>query len=158
VTVNWVWIDYWNYLTLLRLLITLHRSLSLTNDLSRVVWQRLPTVDVPLLPGLSLCRLMTIYYFQLVWAGQTSVSLYDRRLVGRSVFALSPIRGRRSHFCYCQLRFCRCRPDERTGLYFTVAAGPRQRSLSRVRFPRGSWRYFYCLRFETLLTWRTRFL
>jgi hypothetical protein len=36
--------------------------------------------------------------------------------------------------------------DERIGLSFTIAAGPRQRSHSRVR----------CLRFEILPTWRAR--
>jgi hypothetical protein len=32
--------------------------------------------------------------------------------------------------------------DERTGLPFTVAAGPRHRSHSWIRFPRDSWPYF----------------
>jgi hypothetical protein len=32
--------------------------------------------------------------------------------------------------------------DERTGLSFVYAAGPRQRSLTRVRVPRDSWSYF----------------
>jgi hypothetical protein len=32
--------------------------------------------------------------------------------------------------------------DERTGLSFVYAAGPRQRSLSLVRVPRDSWSYF----------------
>jgi hypothetical protein len=32
--------------------------------------------------------------------------------------------------------------DERAGLSFTAAAGPRQRSYSGVRDPRGSWPYF----------------
>jgi hypothetical protein len=32
--------------------------------------------------------------------------------------------------------------DERTGLSFTVAAGPRQRSHSGARVPRDSWPYF----------------
>jgi hypothetical protein len=32
--------------------------------------------------------------------------------------------------------------DERTGLSFIYAVGPRQRSLSRVRVPRDSWPYF----------------
>jgi hypothetical protein len=39
---------------------------------------------------------------------------------------------------------------ERTGLSFTIAAGPRQRSHSRARVPWDS-RPFYCLRFETSL-------
>jgi hypothetical protein len=42
------------------------------------------------------------------------------------------------------------------GLSFTIAAGPRQRSHSRVRVPRDSWPYFNCLRFETPPTWRAR--
>jgi hypothetical protein len=33
-------------------------------------------------------------------------------------------------------------PDERTGLSFTIAAGPRQRSHSQVRAPRDSWPNF----------------
>jgi hypothetical protein len=32
--------------------------------------------------------------------------------------------------------------DERVGLSFTIAAGPRQGSLSRVQIPQGSWPYF----------------
>jgi hypothetical protein len=32
--------------------------------------------------------------------------------------------------------------DERTGLSFTISAGPRQGSHSRVRVPRDSWSYF----------------
>jgi hypothetical protein len=40
--------------------------------------------------------------------------------------------------------------DERTGLSFTIAAGPRQCSHSLVGVPENSWPY-YCLRFETSL-------
>jgi hypothetical protein len=40
--------------------------------------------------------------------------------------------------------------DERTCLPFTIAAGPRQSSHSRVRVPRDPWPYF-SLRFETSL-------
>jgi hypothetical protein len=32
--------------------------------------------------------------------------------------------------------------DERTGLSFTIAAGPRQRSHSQIRVPQNSWWYF----------------
>jgi hypothetical protein len=45
--------------------------------------------------------------------------------------------------------------DERTGLPYTIAAGPRHRSHSRVRFPRDSWPYF-AVWFKTSPTWRTR--
>jgi hypothetical protein len=41
--------------------------------------------------------------------------------------------------------------DERTGLSFVYAAGPRQHSLSRVRVPCNSWPYFTVSRFETSL-------
>jgi hypothetical protein len=40
------------------------------------------------------------------------------------------------------------------GLSFTIAAGPRQRSHSRVRVPRDLITIFYCLRFVTPPTWR----
>jgi hypothetical protein len=33
-------------------------------------------------------------------------------------------------------------PNERMGMSFTIATGPRQRSHSRVRVPRDSWPYF----------------
>jgi hypothetical protein len=42
------------------------------------------------------------------------------------------------------------------GLSFIIAAGPGQLSHSRFRVPRDSWPLFYCLRFETLPTWRAR--
>jgi hypothetical protein len=44
--------------------------------------------------------------------------------------------------------------NERTGLSFTIAAGPRQRSHSRARIPRDSITMFYRLRLETPPTWR----
>jgi hypothetical protein len=49
----------------------------------------------------------------------------------------APIWGLRSDFCYCQtvagLLMWGTLSDERTGLSFTIIAGPRQRSHSRVR-------------------------
>jgi hypothetical protein len=41
--------------------------------------------------------------------------------------------------------------DERAGLSFTIAPGPRQRNHFLVRAPWDSWTIFYCLRFETSL-------
>jgi hypothetical protein len=38
--------------------------------------------------------------------------------------------------------FCNILSDERMGLSFTIAAGPRQRSRSQVRAPRDSWPHF----------------
>jgi hypothetical protein len=46
--------------------------------------------------------------------------------------------------------------DERTGLSFTIAAGPRQRSSFSGPSPAGLMAIVYCLRFETLPTWRAR--
>jgi hypothetical protein len=40
------------------------------------------------------------------------------------------------------LSLCKILSDERMGLSCTIAAGPRQRSHSRVRVPRDSWPYF----------------
>jgi hypothetical protein len=51
----------------------------------------------------------------------------------------APIWGLRPDFDYCQevagLLMWGARSDERTGLSFTVAAGPRQRRQWRVRVP-----------------------
>jgi hypothetical protein len=51
----------------------------------------------------------------------------------------APIRGLRPDFYYCQtvagLLMWGALSDERTGLSFTIAAGPRQRSHSQVRVP-----------------------
>jgi hypothetical protein len=44
--------------------------------------------------------------------------------------------------------------DKRTGVSFTIASGPHQHSLSRVRVPRDS--RPYCLRLETAPTWWPR--
>jgi hypothetical protein len=51
----------------------------------------------------------------------------------------APIWGLRAYFYYCQtvasLLMRGVLSDERTGLSFTIAAGPRQGSYSRVRVP-----------------------
>jgi hypothetical protein len=49
-----------------------------------------------------------------------------------------PIWGLRTNFCYCKA----VEGFERTGLSFTIASGPRQRSHSRVRVPWDAWPYF----------------
>jgi hypothetical protein len=58
----------------------------------------------------------------------------------------APIWGLRPDFCYCQtvagLLMWGALSDERTGLSFTIAAGTRQRSHSRIRVPRDSWPHF----------------
>jgi hypothetical protein len=65
----------------------------------------------------------------------------------------APIWGLRPDFYYCQtvagLLIWDAVSDERTGMSFTIVAGPRQRTHSGVRIPWDSRPYFYCLRFET---------
>jgi hypothetical protein len=67
----------------------------------------------------------------------------------------APIWVLRPDCYYCQtvagLLMCDSVSDEKTGLSFTIAAGPRQRSHFRVRFPVGLVNRFYTLRFETSL-------
>jgi hypothetical protein len=57
-----------------------------------------------------------------------------------------PVWGLRPDIYYCQsvagLFMWGAFSDERTGLSFTIAAGPRQRSNSQVRVPLDSWPYF----------------
>jgi hypothetical protein len=61
------------------------------------------------------------------------------RSVGQSILVSSPVWGLRPDFCYCQtfavLLMWGALFDERTGLSFVIAAGPRQRSQSRIRVP-----------------------
>jgi hypothetical protein len=58
----------------------------------------------------------------------------------------APVWGLRPHFYYCQtvagLLMWGAHSDERTGLLFTIAAGPHQRSHFWVRVPWDSWPYF----------------
>jgi hypothetical protein len=58
----------------------------------------------------------------------------------------APVWGPRPDFYYCQtvavMPMWGALADERTRLSFTMAAGLRQRSHSRVRVPRDSWPYF----------------
>jgi hypothetical protein len=58
----------------------------------------------------------------------------------------APISGLRPDFYYCQtvagLLMWGALADEKMGLSFTIAAGPRQPSHSRVRVPWDSRRYF----------------
>jgi hypothetical protein len=58
----------------------------------------------------------------------------------------APVWGLWPDFYYCQtvvgLLMWGALSDERTGLYFTMAPGPRQRNYFRVRVPWDSWPYF----------------
>jgi hypothetical protein len=77
---------------------------------------------------------------------RVSVLCYDQRSVGQSVFVWSTHLGHTTRFYYCQrvagLLMWGTLSEERTGLPFTIAAGPRQRSHSSVWVPRDSWPYF----------------
>jgi hypothetical protein len=74
----------------------------------------------------------------------------------------APIWGLRPEYYYCQtvagLLMLSALSDKRTGLSFTIAAGPRQRSHFRVRVPYHSWPYFTAsdsrLHFSSPLTTR----
>jgi hypothetical protein len=65
----------------------------------------------------------------------------------------APIWGLRPDFYYCQavagLLMWDGLSNERTGMSFIFAAGPRQRSHSRVQVPWDLWTYFYCLWLES---------
>jgi hypothetical protein len=68
--------------------------------------------------------------------------------------------GPKPDFYYCQtvarlMMWCAF-SDERKGLSFTTAAGPRHRSHSGGLSPTELMTIFYCLRFETPPNWRAR--
>jgi hypothetical protein len=71
---------------------------------------------------------------------------YDQRSVGQSVLVSSSHLGLTTRFLLLSavagLLMWGALSDVRTGLSFTIAAGPRQRSHSWVRVPRDSWPYF----------------
>jgi hypothetical protein len=81
-----------------------------------------------------------------VWAW---VLCYDDGQSASLSWNKAPIWGLRPDFYYCQtvagLLMWGALSDERTGLSFTIAAGARQRSHSRVRVPWDSWPYFTVL-------------
>jgi hypothetical protein len=64
---------------------------------------------------------------------------YDRRLVGQSVLLSSTHLGLTTRFYYCHtaadVLTSGALSDERTGLQYKIAAGPRQWSLSQVQVP-----------------------
>jgi hypothetical protein len=85
--------------------------------------------------------------FGTIGAAEVWVLCYDRRSVGQSVLDWSTHLGLGPDFYYCQTvaGLLMWGPDKRTGLSFTVAAGPCQRSHSQVRVPWDSWPYFTLL-------------
>jgi hypothetical protein len=74
------------------------------------------------------------------------VLCYNRQSVGQSVWNKAPIWGLQPDFYYYQtvagLLMWGTLSEEKTGLSFTIAAGPCQRSHSCVQVPCDSWPYF----------------
>jgi hypothetical protein len=79
-------------------------------------------------------------------SGLSQVKVTLRLTVSQQVLVSSPMWGPWPDIYYSlivmDLFFWGALSDGRTGLSFVYAAGPRQRSLSRVRVPRDSWPYF----------------
>jgi hypothetical protein len=74
---------------------------------------------------------------------ELSLSLMLRPTVSRPVrLGVKPHLGPKNKFYYCQTVAGLFISDERTGLSFTIAAGPRQRSHCRIRVLRNSWPHF----------------
>jgi hypothetical protein len=80
-----------------------------------------------------------------MWKSKSKLC-YDRRSVCKSVLGSSPIWGSRPGFCYCKtdagLLIWDALSEDRTGLSFKIAAGPRQRFHSRVQIAWDLWPYF----------------
>jgi hypothetical protein len=93
-----------------------------------------PTTDISLPPASS--PLFTDSHTELTWPESESYVTTDGQSASQS-WNKAPIWGLRPDFYYCQtvagLLMWGALSDERTGLSFTIAAGPRQRSHSRVR-------------------------
>jgi hypothetical protein len=91
----------------------------------------------------------------LLWIASMSKSCYDRRSVGQSVLVSNTNLGLKTRYFFCLtltgLLMWRALSDERTGLSFVYATGPRQRSLSQVRVLWDSRPYFTVSDFETSL-------
>jgi hypothetical protein len=82
------------------------------------------------LPGLR-CRYWNPPPHGLDHLAESWVLRYDRRLAGQSVWGIRPD----LHYCmtFADLLIWGALSDERTGLSFAIATGPRQRSHFRVR-------------------------
>jgi hypothetical protein len=117
---------------------------------SVVAWWRIPTVSS--LPCSRSYRLATLSRltrcFNCRFSSRSKSQIYVTT-DGQSAsmpWCQDPIWGPRPDFCFCQRvagsLMWGALSDERTGLSLTIAAGPRQRSHSRVRVPRDSWPYF----------------
>jgi hypothetical protein len=88
------------------------------------------------------CTELTLSWLISKWRSKSKLC-YDRRSVGQSVLVWSTIWDLQPEFYYCQtlggLLMWGAFSDERTGLSYTIAAGPRQRSHSWIWIPLDSW-------------------
>jgi hypothetical protein len=94
----------------------------------------------------SATSLISRNYNSLTQLKSRSKICYHRRSVGQSALVSRTHLEPRPHLYYCQtvareLLMWGDFSDERTGLSFTTAVGPRQRSHSSVRVPHNSWPY-----------------
>jgi hypothetical protein len=86
--------------------------------------------------------------------------LYDWRFTASQLIlapsSLSPTTSIFSNWALAVVVLCNIFSDERMGLSFTIATGPRQRRHSRVRDPRDSWPYFTVSDSRPSPTWRAK--
>jgi hypothetical protein len=118
-------------------------------------WWRIPTMSsasvVTLLPADDCLTTNSLFQLSTQCQSQSYVTT-DGQSASLS-WCQAPIWGPRPDFYYCQtvagLLMWGALSYQRTGLSCTTAAGPRQRSHTRVRVPRDSWSYFTVWGFST---------
>jgi hypothetical protein len=108
---------------------------------SELIYYTCTTINAIHINNWAMSASMTLKYKYM------SKSHCDWCSVGQSVnLGVDPIWGSWPDIYYCLkvmvLFLCGALSDERTGLSFVYAAGPCQRSLSRVWVPWDSWSYF----------------
>jgi hypothetical protein len=118
---------------------------------------KFPVSDFTLPNAAKICIFTILYDFRLlhffvsVW-----VLCYDRRLIGQRILEWSTHLGLTTTFLLlldsCEFVGMGLSPWEKTGLSFTIAAGPSQFSHSSARIPWDSRSYFTFSDFETRLT------